>query len=33
MDAIGNTKTTKKRIEYIDLMKGLCILTSSSTSF
>lgn len=25
MDVIGNTKT-KKRIEYIDLMKGLCIL-------
>lgn len=33
MDAIGNTKTTKKRIEYIDLMKGLCILTVVALHF
>ena len=33
MDAIGNTKTVKKRVEYIDLMKGLCILTVVALHF
>lgn len=33
MDAIGNTKTTKKRIDYIDLMKGFCILTVVALHF